>query len=101
GIGVFAMRSQPMLTTADVSLRASVVEGNENVGVLAACAAATVDSTVVRDNEALAADLGGGIIAGQCADQLPSSLTLTGSIVERNTELGVLAIGAGAIIDTT
>jgi len=101
GIGIYALRSQAMLTPAQLTVRGSLIENNDNAGIVMTCANATIEGSVVRDNRAAGADVGGGIVAGRCSEDLASSLRVSGSIVERNTQDGVTSLGVDTEIDTT
>jgi hypothetical protein len=86
----------------NVTLRGSIVEQSHEVGVGVIASDVTIESSVVRDTQARASDhtFGRGIDALQDAGHR-ATLTVRGSIVANNAEVGILVSGADATIEAT
>jgi hypothetical protein len=83
---------------ATLTVRASLVERTTEAGVLFFGAAGSVDSTVVRDVAAVAAGRGLGLNV-QRDGARTSSVVVSGSLVERTFEQGVLVVDSQADVD--
>jgi hypothetical protein len=82
-------------------IRNSLVEDNQGIGIFVMGSEATIESTVVRGTQA--APGWGVAFQISCTDtcdlMAPASGTLRGSIVEDNTDLGVLVGGSQATLE--
>jgi len=82
----------------------SLLERNRTVGALVAGGSLTLDHCVVRDTlpQESAGTGGLGVEAEQLTATAPrSSLTITGSLLERNRSVGLLVLGADGIVSST
>ncbi|WP_434041434.1 hypothetical protein [Sorangium cellulosum] len=88
---------------ADVTLRSSLVERNHGIGVFVAGSDATIDASVVRATQPAAdGDRGYGVLSAVNPATLQrSALTLRGSLVEQNHNVGVNIVDADATIEST
>jgi hypothetical protein len=101
---VLAIRSYELSAPARVSIVGSVVEDNDDSGVVALCSEARIEASVVRDNRALGGDFtefSGGALAGACSEPLPTVLTVVGSVFERNVQTGIFSLGADLTVEAT
>jgi len=100
GIGVDAEPFEAL--DADVTVSGSLIAKNHHTGVMAASASATIQSTVVRET---APDESGEFMSGMgimaFGQAKPAHLAVRGSIIEKNTTIGVLVDGATARIEAT
>ncbi len=79
-----------------LTVERSLIHGNRDVGIVAAGVATTVISSVVRDTLPQESDGKGGIgIAAHCDVEASEcgTLTLEGSLIHGNREVGISAIG--------
>lgn len=87
-------------TTASVHVTRSLIEAANLGGVAAFGAAATIESSVVRDTRILGGQGGPGILA-QYFNNAPAVVVVRGSLVERAHEAGIgIAGGSLDVIDT-
>jgi len=101
GIQVWADRPGPPRPQATIS--AAIIERTHTLGLGVVGADATVSSLVVRDISAPALDgiRGDGVAAiGSFETQEGASVELTGSSVERATEVGVVSFGSHLAVDS-
>jgi len=104
GVGIGAQDSKATGRRAELSVKSSIVEQNQESGIFAGGADATIEATVVRDNQPRALDkLGGrGIdLEEHIATGQRTFLQLVGSVVERNHENGIFAGGCDANVAST
>ncbi|MBW2524570.1 MAG: right-handed parallel beta-helix repeat-containing protein [Deltaproteobacteria bacterium] len=99
------------VTTVDV--RGSLIEGNQDFGLLAMGSVVTVEGSTIRRTQPRPADGTNGIgisIQTWCRDEVdgqrcdataPSSGTVRGSIIEQNHEVGVLVMGSESTIESS
>jgi hypothetical protein len=100
GIGVEAIVEIDAHPT--VTVRASLVEGSHEAGVFVMSSEVTLEGVVVRGTRARPLDswYGRGIGVQDDSDSgEPATITVRGSVVEDNEELGVLIAGSKATID--
>jgi len=89
---------------SNVAIESCVVERNLSVGILGNGAQVTVDGTIVRDTLLNDQDVQSGkgvVIQRSSTEAEPSSLTVRGSLIERNQVSGVFASGANVTVETT
>ncbi len=87
-----------------LTLRGSLVERNQNVGVAIIGAQATIESSVVRDNvpHVVAGIYGSGIVAEpDWKSASRADVTIRGCVVEQNHDAGVVVIGSDATLEAT
>jgi hypothetical protein len=86
-----------------VTLRSSLLEKNQDVGVLVSGSDATIEATVVRDTLLDSTRTSGRAISVQDSDltQEQSTLTLRSSVLERNHEVGVFVLASSATVEST
>jgi hypothetical protein len=79
-----------------VTIRGSLVEGSADIGVYVSASEAHIEASVVRDTQPIAIGGGGRGINVQPDPQTgaPSLVTVTGSLIERNSDLGVFMQGS-------
>jgi len=99
GAGVQVERHFPSKNAADLTVRASAIEGSENLGAMAGAAVLTLESCVVRDNGSSGARLGAGLAAE--ASKGSCELHVTGSLIERTIGVAVSSTGADLTLDAT
>jgi hypothetical protein len=86
---------------SSLTVRSSLVENTRGLGISAVFSDLLIESTVVRGTLALLDGHGGyGIEIGD-GDDDTSKVTIRGSLVEQNTEVGVLVGGADVLIEST
>jgi hypothetical protein len=86
----------------EVTLRSSLVERAAGVGIYAAATSMTVEGCVVRDTD----PDGAGFVAGhgvqvQAIEPGDVSIEVRGSVIERNTDMGMVVMGARALVEAT
>ncbi|WP_437985178.1 right-handed parallel beta-helix repeat-containing protein [Sorangium sp. So ce117] len=103
GWGIMVASSADTGERGSVTVRASLVEQNHEVGVIVADSDATIEATVVRATQPSADRTGGhGIVVGSSADSGErASMTVRASLVEQNHEVGVTVNGSDARIEAT
>ncbi|RLB48961.1 MAG: hypothetical protein DRI90_24950 [Deltaproteobacteria bacterium] len=104
GRGISIQYDPSTAQRASVTLRASLVEQNHDVGVHVNGSDAIIESTVVRDTLPQASDqyFGRGISFVRTSDTaVPASATLRASLVEQNHDVGVVVFGSDATIEGT
>jgi len=87
-----------------LTVRRSLVERNHQIGIYLGGSIGIIDATVVRDTLTQVSDdrFGRGIAAElDPVGKIPSELTLTSSVVERNKTSGIYISGSKATIDAT
>jgi len=87
---------------ASLSLSSSIVERSHGVGVLFGGSEATIEASIIRDTQPQASDqeFGRGIVIEKDRQQgQPANVTLRGSVIERNLDLGVFVFASNATID--
>jgi hypothetical protein len=96
-------------TRANLTLLGSLIEQNQKIGVSIGAGDATVEGSVVRTTTPQAiTNIGGRGIAAEdcgpaqgCTTRSRANLTLRGSLVEQNTEIGIAVAGSDATIEST
>src|SRR5262249_54441498 len=104
GVGVEVQDNKNSGRRGVLSMKGCVVEQNHELGIFVGGADATIDASLVRDNQPRVADgLGGrGIDLEQhVTTGQRSTLALTGSVIEHNHESGIYLGGCDATIATT
>jgi hypothetical protein len=101
GRGMTIQSTAEVGTPQLVTVLASLVERNHDIGVLVAAAEVTMEATVVRDTMPSAPGAGRGLNIQQDLQGIPSLTTLRASLVERNHEIGVAVFGSVVTIDGT
>ncbi len=104
GRGVSIEDDQVNAQRASIVMRSSLIEGNQELGVMVSGADGTLSGIIVRDTapQTFGQRLGRGIateasfITGQ-----RGNLTVLGSLIERNHEVGLFVSGSDALIDGT
>jgi hypothetical protein len=87
---------------ASLSLSAGVVEDNQGIGVSLFGSNATIDATVLRSTRPVRAGLlGRGIAVSEGEGGQRSTLTVRGSVVDRNHEAGIAIEGSDVTVETT
>lgn len=88
---------------ADVSISGSVVEQSAAAAILVTSSKATIEATLVRDNRPVTSNpLGGRGIVGQSSfDTQKSSITVRGSVIERNRSEGLAFYGTDGVVEDT
>jgi hypothetical protein len=90
------------LGATSFTVRGSLVESNTGIGVFVAGADGALESSVVRRTNPDAQGGGGrGVGAQAHMGQPPTSLSIAGSLIEQNQEMGVFIQGSTATIDAT
>jgi len=98
GRGLQIQLNPQTLEPARVSVWASVVESNHSAGVIAAGADLTLEASVVRRTAANSSELhGDGAVA--IFYQIPSRLSLLGTIIEESERAGVSAFGSRVALE--
>ena len=101
GRGIQVQLARDTSTPSTFTLTAALIERNHDVGVLAFASLAMLYGVVVRDTQPKASDLtyGRGIEAQWDPDTLvPSTLGLTGALVERNHDVGIVVVDSEAAL---
>jgi len=85
-----------------MTLRASVVEGNRDVGVSVIDASATMEASIVRDTSPRAADgtYGDGLDIHSSVG-IATGASITTSLLSGNARAGIAAFGAGVALSNT
>jgi hypothetical protein len=96
GVGVFND-----FGAAALELRGSLIEHTQEVAVYAAGTTLAVDASVVRDTDVNARGIYGRGINGASLGGMPSTFTVTGSLLERNHDVGVFVSGSTAVIEAS
>jgi len=102
--GVSALRYPESEVPATLVLHSSLVEANPASGVYVAGADATVEASVIRDNESHTdLLLNGRGIHAQIDPWMgaPSTLVVRSSLVERNHDVGIVVAGSAATVETS
>ena len=100
------LSAQPEPSTAEpatVTLRASVVERNQEIGVVVTGSAATLEAVAVRDTWPTSDGLYGRGIQVQPEPGLgvPATATIRSCDVARNYDVGLLVVDADVVIEST
>jgi hypothetical protein len=84
-------------------VRGSIIEHSRELGIYDEAAELVVDATLVRDQEPLPGDTlgGGGIFVTSEAGDERAPVTLSGVVLERNHDFGVLAFGSDVTVTGT
>lgn len=104
GRGIQIQNDPATLGHATATVRGSVVEGNREMGIVVDGSDVTIEGTVVRSTLPLASDqhYGRGIdIQDSPPTHTRASVTVRGSAVESNRDVGVAVIGSDATIEAT
>ena len=89
-------------SAATLLLTRSLLERNQAIGVFAASAEVTIEATVVRDTLPEADGDGRGLSVQQHpAMEIPSTLLLERSLIDRSREIGVFLAGSTATVEAT
>jgi hypothetical protein len=87
---------------ASLSLRGSLIAGNVGMGVHLLAAAASIERSVLRDNQASALGGGFGVSAEPSATTgSPAGLAIDHSLIERNDGIGVHARNSDVVVDAS
>jgi len=88
---------------SNVTLLASLVDQNHEIGVVVECSDATIEGTIVRATQPRSDGTAGRGIEIQCAFATsdPAEVTLIGSLVEQNHEIGVIEECSKMTIEAT
>ena len=89
-----------------LTLTSSVIERNLEYGVFAGGAEVTIETSVIRDTAAtvlpaFTGAFGQGVHVQSRFGTIPASLSLAGSLLERNLEGGVVVVSAAAAVEAT
>jgi hypothetical protein len=87
------------LQRPSLTLRNSVVERNEEAGVVIGSSDALIEASVIRDQKGGAFKTDGRGLIAQPGRLGPASVAVRGSIFERNREIGLLAIGSELTVE--
>lgn len=100
GSGLVAVNSDGGVPSA-VELTGSVVQGHAHSGVVLEGTVASIEGSVVRDNNPLPSPLPAAAIAAVFDQPTAThgSLTLRSSVLERNGDVGVLVLGTDATLE--
>jgi hypothetical protein len=103
GFGISVEPGPTSMAPSFLTVRATVVERSHGVGINALGSSVHVEATEVRDGQLDAAGLfGRGFsVELQPGSGAPSDLTLSGSVVERNTDGGVFVGASSAVVEDT
>jgi hypothetical protein len=83
-------------------LRSSLVERNDELGVLAAGSEVTVEASVIRDTRGTVLGLGRGVLAqADATTGTPATLVVRSSLVERSHDLGMFVSGSNATVEAS
>jgi hypothetical protein len=90
-------------TPSTLLLRSSLIEQSHQMGVFLFGSEATVEATAIRDTHSTAGGRFGTGVHAQFDPErnMPSSLTLLRSSVERSREAGILVVGSVATVDAS
>ncbi|MGK4001520.1 right-handed parallel beta-helix repeat-containing protein [Sorangium sp. So ce1036] len=100
GRGIEAQGRPETGERASLTVHASVVEQNQEVGVLVSGADATIEASVVRGTRPNSKDeFGRGLGIQYDRDTGPARATVRASVIEQNLEAGVFVAGAEAMIE--
>jgi Protein of unknown function (DUF1565) len=92
------MNAMPSIATVTGSL----IERNHEAGVVIEGSEAGLEGLVVRDTAAQPSDQASGrglVIQANNATSAPANVTVTGALIERNHEIGVLVMGSQATLE--
>lgn len=84
-----------------LAMRGSIVSGNTEFGVYVFGSNATIDASVVKDTKPLGGGTLGRGLEIESDDVNPAEVTVRGSVVAANHEIGVFVYGAKATIDSS
>ncbi|MBW2455747.1 MAG: right-handed parallel beta-helix repeat-containing protein, partial [Deltaproteobacteria bacterium] len=104
GPGIQVQNHAALAQPSDVTIREAVFERNHYAGISVTGATAWIESVIVRDTVRAPArvDHGRGILVFfDAASQLPTTATVLGSVVERNTEAGIFGQAVELTVDRT
>jgi hypothetical protein len=95
--------AEDFLGPTSVTVRASLVEAATRGGIIAPGSVIDIDSVVVRDTlPALDLDAGRGVeISWSATTGTAADATVRRSVIERNYDIGVVALGSSATIEGT
>jgi hypothetical protein len=100
GVGMAIQHDPVAVVPTVVTLRASVIDGNREVGLHVRGAEATVEGSVVRGTRSNEFGLfGRGASIEPHPGAGPSTATIFNSIFEHNQEFGILCIGSSLTVD--
>jgi Right handed beta helix region len=96
GRGVYLRADEGTGQRSEATLRGSIIERSHDVGLITFGSRATVEGTVVKETSADVLSLGGRGVSLQYKGplDLPSEVTMRGSLVEANSDHGVLVFGS-------
>lgn len=98
GNGVVALPGEKTGQPSELVVDGCLFERNQEMGIFVVQSEATVTGTLVRDTEPQASDLLGGV--GIVAQQ-DAALTIEGSVMDHNRDIGVFVAGSTATIANT
>jgi hypothetical protein len=104
GYGIVAVPDSVSSQPAGVAVANSLIERSRTVGAFTSGGRLALDHCVVRDTLPQEGDRtrGLGVEAQSHAGTMPSgSLAITGSLIERNKDVGVAVLGVDATVDAT
>jgi len=102
GWGIGIQGDSDTAERASVTLRASLLEQNHDIGVFVTGSDATIEGTVVRNTQSQASDQasGRGINIQRDSDTAErASVTLCASLLEQNHDIGLFVAGSDATIE--
>ena len=97
GFGIQASIQYGHTLSSELTVRDSLVAGNQNIGIVLFSSKASIERTVVRDTQGKesSSKFGIGIQAwGQFGKNLPSELTVRDSLVAKNRNVGIIVVGS-------
>jgi len=92
----------PGVDSGPVTIEASILERNRDIGIHISGSQVTLEATVVRDTLAQASDQGAGRginVQSAPGTGAPSNVTVRSCLVDRNGDLGVFVAGSNATIE--
>ncbi len=104
GCGLIAVTLPTVVAPPWVTLRSSLLEQSQTIGLLSQGVKSLIESTVVRDTapQSLDNQYGRGIdLEPDSATDMPAAATIRGSAVQRSHEFGFMVAGVPATIETT
>ena len=103
GLGLLVVETPDWGGDTVVQVRGSLIEGSHDTGILQYGGDLDIDATVVRDTlpHEPSQERGWGVASLPPEPPAPTSLRVSRSLVERNHEAAILAVGAEAVVQGT
>ena len=102
GRGIEAKSDAAAGESADITVRASLIDSAHDTGIFVNASNALIEATVVRETQASETGEPGRGINVQCADGgRRSNVIMRSSLIEKNQGLGVYVAGSDALIEST